>query len=104
MLDIKKVMNDNIMYFNNDDEFYKFCVIPIPVLVPRDDANPDGAYGKYADFELSPAYYNALEHGKTFMIKDENSQINKHGCVTFMTMSKPIENLEEYDPDEELWQ
>ena len=48
---------------------------------------------------LSEAYNDAINIGKHFMIEDENSQICKHGCVSYRTISKPIKNLETYFND-----
>ena len=41
-------------------------------------------------------YKLAIENGKLFCIKDENSAIYKHGCVSCRTLSKDVQNLEPY--------
>ena len=81
----------NIIYFDNDEEFYEFAVIP--ELVTKD--------GKYFDFELSSQYKNALKSGKKFCIKDEDSQILKHAAVSYRTITKDIDSLEPWFGDDE---
>ena len=89
--------NENIIYFDNDDEFYEFCVVP--KLVPVQYVNGDGQIAYYTDFNLSDAYHDAVKAGKKFMIKNEDSSIFKHKCVSYRTLSKPIENLCQYFAD-----
>lgn len=91
-----RITNPNKMYFKCDDDFYQFCVVP--VIIPREFVNKlTGETLYYMDFELSDAYKNALAQNKKFVIKDKNSQIFKHKCVSYRTITKPIENLEEYN-------
>ena len=97
MLNINKVLENNIMHFKNDDEFYNWCIVPEIVL--RSEYDEYGREYKVADFNLSEEYINAVDEGKRFMIDDENSQIYKHGCVSYRTISKPIQNLEQYFED-----
>ena len=52
--------------------------------------------GFYTDFNFTEPYTNAVNDGMIFIIKDEDSQIYKHGCVNFGCMSKPIKNLKPY--------
>ena len=82
------------MYFDSDDDFYKFCVVP--VIVPKERISKDGTIIRSMDFNLSNEYHNAVKDGKMFIIKDPNSQICKHQAVSYRTITKPIENLEEY--------
>lgn len=82
------------MYFDNDDSFYKFCVIP--AIVPRERTCTDGRIIKYMDFNMSPEYTAAVDNGVVFVIKDPNSQIYKNQAVSYRTITKPIANLEEY--------
>ena len=84
----------NIIYFDNDNEFYDFAVIP--QLITK-----DGDKSKYFDFELSPQYHKALKEGKKFCIKDEDSKILKHAAVSYRTITKDIENLEPWFEDDE---
>ena len=92
MLKIKS----NIRYFDNDDEFYQFCVVP--QLVPVEYTDADGNTHHCATFNLSQQYLNDLENGIQFVIKDENSQIFKHGSVSYRTITKPISGLIQYFP------
>lgn len=78
---------DNIIYFDSDDEFLDFCVMPTPVI-------REGNHGKYIDFDFTSMYKNELEKGTRFCIKDEDSLIAKRGMVTYRTESKEVQNLE----------
>lgn len=90
-----ELQKPNIMYFDSDDDFYRFCVVPLVVI--RDKVNKrTGDTIHYMDFDLSYKYHKAVEDGVTFIIKDEDSQIYKHGCVSYRTITKPIVNLEPY--------
>lgn len=87
----------NKMYFDTDEDFYRFCVVPI--IVAKDRVQPDGSIRQSMDFNLSSEYNNAVNDGKVFVIKDPNSQIYKHQAVSYRTITKPIVNLEEYYGD-----
>lgn len=82
------------MFFDSDDDFYKFCVVP--ELIPIEYVNNNGETKYFTDFNLSNAYHDAIAQGKKFIIKDPNSQIYKHQAVSYRTITKPIQNLEEY--------
>ena len=84
----------NTIYFDSDEDFYNFAVVPKLEIVSRLDDN--GVNYNYTDFNLSTKYYNAINDGMSFVIKDEDSQIFKHGCVSYRTISKPIQNLKQY--------
>lgn len=86
--------NTDTMYFTSDDEFYNFCVVP--KLVVCTDTDDEGNVLRYTDFNFSDAYNNAIAQNKKFIIRDENSRIFKHGCVSYRTITKPVSNLEEY--------
>jgi len=86
--------NDNTMYFNSDEEFYQFCVYP--QLVPVEYIDSTGKTSYYTDFNFTNAYNDAVRKGMNFVIKDENSQIYKHGAVSYRTITKPIKNLKSY--------
>ena len=88
---------DNIIYFDNDNEFYEYCVVP--ELVPVQYINSEGNEKYYCDFNLSSQYNNAINNGTRFIIKDEDSQIYKHGCVSYRTISKDIQNLDPWYDD-----
>ena len=82
------------MYFDCDDDFYRFCVVP--VIVPKERILRYCTIRRSMDFNLSNEYQNAVDNGIQFIIKDPNSQICKHQAVSYRTITKPIENLEEY--------
>ena len=82
------------LFFNSDDEFYKFCVVP--EIIPVEYVNPEGETKYYMDFNFTHAYNDAIKQGKVFIIKDPNSKIYKHQAVSYRTITKPIQNLEEY--------
>ena len=84
----------NRMYFDNDEDFYRFAVVPAVVI--KSVNNPNGTTRRYFDFELSSTYKNAVDNGQVFIIKDPNSQIYKHQAVSYRTITKPIQNLYEY--------
>ena len=88
---------DNIIYFDNDNEFYEYCVVP--ELVPVQYIDSEGNEKYYSDFNLSSQYNNAINNGTRFIIKDEDSQIYKHGCVSYRTISKDIQNLDPWFDD-----
>ena len=85
---------DKILYFNTDDDFYTFCVVP--VAKQRDVLLSNGQISSFMDFDLSNDYWNAVNDGKYFVIKDPKSQIFKHKAVSYRTMTKPIKNLKHY--------
>lgn len=91
MIYIDMDMEDpNVRYFDNDDEFYKYCVVP--ELVPVDLGN--GLYS--ATFNFSSQYQDDIKNGIRFIIKDEDSKIFKNGAVSYRTITKPVQNLEQY--------
>ena len=85
---------DNIMYFDSDDDFYRFCVNP--TLVTQEYTKADGSDGYVADWNYSDEYLRALQNGIHFIIKDEDSQIFKHGEITHRVNTRPIDNLLPY--------
>ena len=85
---------EDIIYFDSDDEFYDFCVVPALFVVKK--RNRNGDYTMCTDFDLSPAYHDYVKQGKKFCIKNQDSQIFKHGCVSYRCVNKPIQNLIQY--------
>ena len=81
---------DNVIYFDTDDDFYDYAVKPNFIV----NQNPTG--GMFYDMDMTDEYKLAVENGKLFCIKDENSAIYKHGCVSCRTLSKQVQNLEPY--------
>jgi len=83
---------DKVIYFDNDQEFYDYAVIP--ELVPISYIDKSGIEKYYTDFNFTEPYTNAVNDGMIFIIKDEDSQIYKHGGVSYRTIFKEIPNLE----------
>jgi hypothetical protein len=93
----------NIVYFESDDEFTDFCIAPNAV-VKRSADGTLSVEGQYSDM-----YKKYIEEGKTFIIKDEDSQVYKHQCVSkrvpvqgtgrSATVQLPVQNLEQYFED-----
>ena len=86
--------DDKVIYFDNDEEFYQFCVAPN--LKAKEYEEEDGTIGYFADFDFTQGYKDAVKAGKRFVIRDEDSQIFKHGCVSYRTISKKVDNLDQY--------
>ena len=66
----------NVMYFESDEEFTDFCVAPFAVVKRSENGT------LYYEGEYSDEYKKCIKEGKTFIIKDENSQVYKRQCVT----------------------
>ncbi len=97
---------EDIIYFESDEEFTDFCLAPYAVV--RETAKGNLVVeGQYSDL-----YKKYVEEGKTFIIKDENSQVYKRLCVSKRVPIKvegfpdynrstlvqlPVENLEEWE-------
>ena len=86
--------NRNIIYFDSDAEFYDYCVIPEIIISDYIDIHGEKAYSQ--DFNFTPQYNKAVANGMQFIIKDEDSQIYKHGGVNYRCITKPVSNLEQY--------
>ena len=85
-------INDCVMYFDTDDDFYQFCVEP--VLIAREYTNNRGDIDYYSDFNFTNAYQDAIKNNIAFVIRDKNSNILKHkGVVSYKTISKQTQNL-----------
>jgi hypothetical protein len=68
-------IKDDIVFFESDDEFTNFCIAPI-AQIKRSEKGTLYCGGDYSDM-----YKTFVEEGKTFIIKDEDSQVYKHQCV-----------------------
>ena len=105
---IDDYINCNIFFFESDDEFTDFCIAPYAV-VKRSSEGTLFVEGQYSDM-----YKKYIEQGKTFIIKDENSQVYKRQCVSTRVPVKiddfpsydrltlvqlPVQNLEPYFED-----
>lgn len=98
-MEIKK----NIISFDSDKEFEDFCIAPYAA-VKRSANGTLFVEGQYSDM-----YKKYIEEGKTFVIKDEDSRVYKHQCVSkrvsvqgtgrCATVQLPVQNLEEYFED-----
>lgn len=83
-------IKDNIIYFDNDKDFYDSCVSPNVVVYQNKDNTV------YFDIDFTSFYKNAIKSDKKFIIKDEDSVIYKHNGVHLRSCFKEIENLEPY--------
>ncbi len=82
----------NVVYFDTDDDLYKYVVIP--QIVQREYTNNAGETAYYGDFDLNPVYYDDLDKSVVYVVKDPNSQILKHnGVVSYRTISKKLDNV-----------
>lgn len=84
----------NIQFFDSDDDFYMFCVVP--KLDVHKCINNNGDEVFYTDFELSNVYNDAIANGKEFMIKNPDSLIQKRGFVSYRGHTKKVDNLFPY--------
>lgn len=97
-------INGNTIYFESDDEFTDFCLVPYGVIVYNEDGTPTTWTGVYSD-----SYKAAREKGMKFVIKDEDSTVYRRKCVTKRVpiqgtkrealVQMSAENLEEYFDD-----
>ncbi len=90
MLNFLKKKTPVIRYFENDDDFYNYCVDPRIVPMKSDE----GFY--YTTFNFTPQYISDVDDGVKFVIKDVNSKIFKHKAVCVGLMNKRVQNLEQY--------
>lgn len=90
MLNFLKKKTPVIRYFENDDDFYNYCVDPRIVPMKSDE----GFY--YTTFNFTPQYISDVDNGVKFVIKDVNSKIFKHKVVCVGLMNKRVQNLEQY--------
>lgn len=89
MIELK---DKNLIIFDNDEEFFNFSVSP------NFEVNYSNTSDRYFyTINFTDDYNNAISNDIYFIINDENSQIEKHNCVTYKTISKKIQNLEPYN-------
>lgn len=76
---------NNIIYFDNDEEFYDLCVNPEPVI-------KTGKSGvKYFDMDFSEWYKVHVDEATKIVILDDDSTIlRRGGMVTCRTCNKRI--------------
>jgi hypothetical protein len=85
----------NAMYFDNDTDFFNFCVSP--VIVAREYITPAGDTSYFSDFDFTDDYNTAINDNIAFVIRDPKSSIMKHnGVVSYRTISKQTQNLEPF--------
>lgn len=94
----------NIIYFESDEEFEDFCLAPYGVIVHPENGSSPYWTGVYSDL-----YKDAINEGKKFIIKDEDSWVFKNNCVTKRvpiqgtsreaSVQLPVQNLEQYFED-----
>ena len=99
--EIEKRLSD-IMFFDSDDEFTDFCLAPYGILVTDNNGNPPTWTGVYSD-----EYKDCVAKGMKFVIKDINSSVCEHHCVSkrvpiqgtgkVRLVQKPVKNVEIYD-------
>ena len=93
-LKLKKGLDSTVRFFESDDDFYQFCVIP--ELKVKEYVDNNGNIQHYTDFEFSDEYLEAVEAGVSFVIKDEDSKIYKRKAVSYRTITKKVKNLKGY--------
>ena len=82
-----------IIYFDSDAEFEDWAVAPYATIKYTKNRNIPDTSG-----DLSNEYKAAIEEGKRFVIKDENSVVCKRGCVCKRVPLK-IEEFTLYNSD-----
>lgn len=76
---------NNIIYFDNDEEFYDFCVNPEPII----KTSSRGL--KYFDIDFAEWYKNHVDEATKIVILDDDSTIlRRGGVVSYRTCSKKI--------------
>ena len=65
-----------IIYFDSDAEFEDWAVAPYATIKYSENSNTP-----YTSGDFSNEYKAAIEEGKRFVIKDEDSVVCKRGCV-----------------------
>lgn len=88
------IEKNNTIYFDTDDEFFDFCIVPEVVIV--DYVNDRGQQDIRQELNYTSVYNNAVAAGKSFCIRDEKSKITKHQAINYKTFTKPVKNLKRY--------
>ena len=93
---------NNIIYFDNDEEFYDLCVSPELVFKTSSKTGVT-----YFDMDFAEWYKNDVDEATKIVILDDKSTIlRRGGVVTYRTCSKKINaycvNLLELDNPELL--
>jgi len=86
--DIILKYGENVMLFNNDNEFIDFCFSPNIKIF-----KPEGTNIDCYDYPLSDEYYEAIKNNTKFYINQTNSDVKKRKCVYRGLITKPVENI-----------
>lgn len=77
---------NNIIYFDNDEEFYGLCVNPEPVIKTSSKTGIT-----YFDMDFTEWYKSHVDEATKIVILDDKSTILRHGgVVTYRTCNKKI--------------
>lgn len=88
--------DNNIIFFDNDTVFYDYCVNP--TIKGKEFVLPNGKKRCFAYYDFTQEYNDAINNNSKFVICDPHSKICKHGCVNYRTITRPVCNVELYDP------
>ena len=70
------IEEERIIYFDSDAEFEDWAVAPYATIKYSEKSNTP-----YTSGDFSNEYKAAIEEGKRFVIKDEDSVVCERGCV-----------------------
>ena len=70
------IEEERIIYFDSDAEFEDWAVAPYATIKYSENSNTP-----YTSGDFSNEYKAAIEEGKRFVIKDEDSVVCERGCV-----------------------
>lgn len=72
----KDKVKNNVIYFDTDEEFTDFCLAPYAIIEQTDNGI------LYYTGEYSDEYLRCIDEDKSFIIRDEDSEVYKHQCVS----------------------
>lgn len=82
--------------FEDDDEFYKFAIVPRMFIKENKETQT-----AYSYIKLTDEYNTAVKDGKYFYISDPDSKVKKRSTVEVGVHTVPVEHIEDLDPEEE---
>lgn len=88
---MKKDTKNNAIIFDNDDDLFKFAIVPSYVLLTDENGN------QYAGWNFTDEYNDALAANTEFLINDLKSRYLKNQSIEFKGISKPIKILGNYE-------
>jgi hypothetical protein len=88
---MKKLDDELIIQFTNDDEFTDWALCPSYQIVKDDTGRP------YYDVPFTKEYLDAIDAGYRFEIMKNDSMVIRRGCVCRGIITKPVENLITYN-------